>query len=644
MAFVYNESESSNSDKLKFYLDGTELPNETTGFALTSLNTVTASFNIGAPITPSLTGKLDGVAIFDYALSSSQVTTLYGSSSTGIGNPMSLSPKPVAYYPLGDQDAFNGADYLVPNSSLKDYVFDFTASFDEYINLGNNSVLQPASNYTFSIWFNADSYSYKTIFGSNTSTSSGVLALPISNNTMTYYHATSTTTKQFNISLTDAPINNWHNFTVTWSASTGIIRAFINGKFKAELTGVNDINWGNELLIGKYYQTYPFLFEGKLSNFAMWNTTLTDGFSGTPTTGDVAGGQVAEVYNNGSPQTTITGTPVGWWKLDASDTYNSSTGNWTIEDSSSNSNDGTSSGMTQANLVQSDLSFTSGYSPYALDFDGTDDYINLGTTPIVTGIFTFSLWIKRTSTSSGAASQVIIGKDGQSSNRVFNVFMSLSGVIGFWVSQTGSYVSTYRVNTSTLINDTNWHNLIVINNGDNNNNQVFIDGTEASYTLQGTGRTTLYNTTGIATSIGSSVNAPTTYAFNGKLSNASIWNTALTSAQVTEIYSEGVPQDLNNHSAYSNLVSWWQLGSNTSWVDPYWIALDEKGTNNGQSQNVAAPNNMGENAIVDGVGSYANGLSSGMGGDEVIGDAPYSTANSLSVNMDVLDRVTDTPS
>ena len=121
-------------------------------------------------------------------------------------------------------------------------------------------------------------------------------------------------------------------------------------------------------------------------------------------------------------------------------------------------------------------------------------------------------------------------------------------------------------------------------------------------------------------------------------------NTALTFSQVTEIYNEGVPSNLNNHSAYSNLVSWWQLGSNTSWADPYWIALDEKGTNNGQSQNVAAPNNMGEDAIVDGVGSYANGLSSGMGGDEVIGDAPYSTANSLSVNMDVLDRVTDTPS
>ena len=69
-----------------------------------------------------------------------------------------------------------------------------------------------------------------------------------------------------------------------------------------------------------------------------------------------------------------------------------------------------------------------------------------------------------------------------------------------------------------------------------------------------------------------------------------------------------------------------------------WICLDEKGTNNGESVN------MTEDDIVDGVGSYANGLSSGMGGDEIIGSAPFSDANSLSVNMDVLDRVEDTPS
>ena len=132
-------------------------------------------------------------------------------------------------------------------------------------------------------------------------------------------------------------------------------------------------------------------------------------------------------------------------------------------------------------------------------------------------------------------------------------------------------------------------------------------------------------------------NFNTSARLNGELSNVSLWNAALTSAQITEVYNEGVPSNLNNHSAYSNLISWWQLGSNSSF-NTNWTVLDEKGSNNGTSQN------MDEVDIVDGVGSYANGLSSGMGGDEVIGDAPYSSSNSLSINMDVLDRVEDTPS
>jgi hypothetical protein len=125
--------------------------------------------------------------------------------------------------------------------------------------------------------------------------------------------------------------------------------------------------------------------------------------------------------------------------------------------------------------------------------------------------------------------------------------------------------------------------------------------------------------------------------FNGSISNVSVWNAGLTSSQVTEIYNEGVPSNLNNHSAYSNLVSWWQLGSNSSF-NTNWTVLDEKGSNNGTSVN------MIESDITDGVNSYANGLSSGMGGDEIVGDAFGSSANSLSVNMDVLDRTEDTPS
>ena len=164
--------------------------------------------------------------------------------------------------------------------------------------------------------------------------------------------------------------------------------------------------------------------------------------------------------------------------------------------------------------------------------------------------------------------------------------------------------------------------------------KAYKNGTLLTWSTVWTIGTTLANDSSVDFYIGARNGATT---FNGSLSNASIWNTALTSSQVSELYNEGVPSNLNNHSAYSNLVNWWQLGSNSSF-NTNWTVLDEKGSNNGTSVN------MTEADIVDGVNTYANGVSSGMGGDEVIGDAPYSTANSLSVNMDVEDRVTDTPS
>ena len=81
-----------------------------------------------------------------------------------------------------------------------------------------------------------------------------------------------------------------------------------------------------------------------------------------------------------------------WYKLNAQDTFDGS--NWTIKDYAG-SNDGTSNGMTSANLVQSNLQYTSGYSPYALSLDRADGQrlimsngIQLGTNKAV------SMWIK----------------------------------------------------------------------------------------------------------------------------------------------------------------------------------------------------------------------------------------------------------
>ena len=200
-----------------------------------------------------------------------------------------------------------------------------------------------------------------------------------------------------------------------------------------------------------------------------------------------------------------------------------------------------------------------------------------------------------------------------------------------FIRNSSSDAGNNTVKTSRILTEGNWYNVIFsFNSG---SCQFYINGSPVTTTITGTIPSNLMNVNGNL-NIGKFGGSLTRY-WNGKISNLSVWNTALTSTQVTEIYNEGVPSNLNNHSAYSNLVSWWQLGSNSSF-NTNWTVLDEKGSNNGTSQN------MGEDAIVDGVNSYANGVSSGMS-DNIVGSAPFSDANSLSYNMDVLDRSTDVP-
>ena len=353
-------------------------------------------------------------------------------------------------------------------------------------------------------------------------------------------------------------------------------------------------------------------FNGSISNVQVFNTAL-------PATGS---NSVETLYNNGSPLTSMSGftSLQGWWKLDASATYDSSTTTWSIPDDSSNSNTGTSSGMTQSALQQSDLSFKTSFSPYALSFDrGSSDSIDVNMDLSSFSSITVSTWAKFNSTT---------GYQYVYSAGTGSVAGDMLG-IGKWDGTTEIYsfdrANVNRTGVSVTLNT--WNHILVTHTG--TTRKIYLNGS-----LIGTFTSGNLNL--------NSINFIGRYSFSasnymdGSISNVSIWNTELTSSQVSELYSEGIPQNLNNHSAYSNLVSWWQLGSNSSF-NTNWTVLDEKGTNNGTSVN------MIESDIVDGVNSYANGLSSGMGGDEVIGDAPYSTANSLSVNMDVEDRVTDTP-
>ena len=304
--------------------------------------------------------------------------------------------------------------------------------------------------------------------------------------------------------------------------------------------------------------------------------------------------EVETLYNYGSPIKTLANIPQNsnlkaWYKLDASEIYNSTSTEWSVDNNQN----------------------PSAY-PSSLNFDAaSSDYIDCGNDSSlqITGNLSISAWINVESGSGNYAG--IVSK--YKSNLGFELQLNGNTNSLRYYDPTGSN----NPSASNVLTVGTWHHVVVSVNNSTGNIIIYVDNISVATGTANASRTD----SGYALQIGRDEDKASPYYFDGKISNASVWNAALTPAQVTELYNEGVPSNLNNHSAYSNLVSWWQLGSNSSF-NTNWTVLDEKGSNNGTSSN------MGEDAIVDGVGSYANGLSSGMGGDEVIGDAPYSSSNS----------------
>ena len=572
-------------------------------------------------------GKIDQFCIFDYALpatGTNSVATLYG-GGTAVTNPMALSPAPVAYYQLGDQTASNNTteptppvqSYLVSNNSLQDYVFDFDGS-DDYIDLSvssSSSVPSEQSSWTYSAWLYLDSAhteSFPTIFQRGTGYPGSGMLVRESGGNIQVFTGTALTFFSVNKLLT----NEWSYFALVYDISTNELTCYINNSSQT-LTMVS--GWsisGTRFNIG-FRQNNSGYWKGEMSNVQVFNTALSATGSNS----------IETIYNNGSPLTSMSGftSLQSWYKLNAEDVFVYP--NWVIRDSAG-SNDGTSSGMTSANLVQSDLQHTSGFSPYALSFDSNNanqlvlnngngnGLLNAATS------FTISAWINPTQPTANAT--------------IFSHW--LGGIlIRYAPNGTCQMFVTKADGSFTLINSL--ANKITFN-GDWQNFVATYDGVEIKmYINNALIRTptaftsALFNDT---TSTMDIIGGRGSEYFNGKMSNVAIWKNSV--INVATLYNQGVPGDLTS----LNPSGWWQMGSNSSFNSGVWTCLNQgTGSTSAVPANATSTATMAEDDITNGVGYSGNGL--GTSSIEIVGDAPYSTANSISNSMDVLSRSTDLP-
>jgi hypothetical protein len=213
--------------------------------------------------------------------------------------------------------------------------------------------------------------------------------------------------------------------------------------------------------------------------------------------------QIAWDYNKGKP--------VGHWKMDENQ-------GMTVHDSSGNGNDGTMTDMDPA------TDWVDGRKNKALDFDGSNDYINVGNA-MPTGAYSKTAWIKRRTGSN--MNNIISG----STQHAFWAPVSYGSICAFCLAagHTSPFDAVYD---SEPIEVDIWYFVAVTYDPDVNSGEMrlYKSGIEVDSATGVTANTdTVFN-------IGRWGSG---YTFNGQIDDVKVFNYALTAEQIKAEYTSG---------------------------------------------------------------------------------------------------------
>jgi len=189
--------------------------------------------------------------------------------------------------------------------------------------------------------------------------------------------------------------------------------------------------------------------------------------------------------------------------------------------------------------------------PYAVEFDGASDYIDLGnsTTLAPASAFTLSIWAladdfentyqrmisRYTSGGSPTYSYVLLNEETTGKVR-FQVYPS---------SNTGSGI--YVLTDNVVMTAGTWHHIVATFSGGNSRMRIYVDGSLVDTTLVNGPVPSAINRPAIKLALGHNLDGSGAYhrTWDGALDEFSLWDVELTADQVSYIYGNGVPPDLS---------------------------------------------------------------------------------------------------
>jgi len=236
---------------------------------------------------------------------------------------------------------------------------------------------------------------------------------------------------------------------------------------------------------------------------------------------------------------------------------------------------------TAGNTLSTQYETSSGFTTvdYALDFDGTNDYVaadgvtsNLGSS---TGLpFTVSVWAYPDTAVSGTTAccskrEAIFAfnKTGNSDENLNILYFAQDGSTQKFYHH-GSGDNNYTGSSNTFESG-QWHHIVMVVDS-SGNGKLYINGEQESTWSSGT------NTSVNKFSIGQEYDGTGSTAsdfFDGKIDEVAIWNVVLSAADVTALYNSGnglkASANSGNYDNSGDLVGYWKFneGSGSTLTD-----------------------------------------------------------------------------
>jgi len=207
---------------------------------------------------------------------------------------------------------------------------------------------------------------------------------------------------------------------------------------------------------------------------------------------------------------------------------------------------------------------------YAVEFDGTDEFMTTGYT-FAGSTFSASMWVKPTL---GGANRWI----GDSTTGLTGMRLDFGNKGTNWFVRLGAGQSTRKTVSAAAVNDGAWHHMVLTING--TSVKIYVDGSTTGGDVWTAGSPLSAGSNTVMVGRGTGL-------YDGLMDEVAFWDVELSSSDVTTLYSGGAVSDISSvGNSGAGPFAFWRMGDNDGGTGTTITNLGSGGsTNNGSFPN-----------------------------------------------------------